>query len=154
MAEAVRMPWLIHIRLLRDICHRLTWLTLLLSTLVISVAESSAEEEKDYLYYREITIAPYQNMREFFDLPDRPGVYDVTLLSQAMTPLTFHLIRLHGEEEKSVKKNRSFRLGNHRFEYRMNNPKGDLDLAVEVANSNPTMKVQVSIVVVEIAVND
>jgi|UPI0003787BCE hypothetical protein len=154
MAEAMPVPWLIHIRVLRDICRRLTWFSLLLLTLLLSVAEATAEEEKDYLYYREISIAPYQNMREFFDLPDRAGVYDVTLLSQAMTPLTFHLIRLHGDEEKSVKKKRSFHLGNHRFEYHMNNPKGDLDLAVEVANSNPTMKVKVIIVVVEIAPND
>jgi len=141
--------------LLCDVCHRLTCFTLLLIIFVLGVTEASATEEKnDYLYYREITIAPYQNMREFFDLPDHAGVYDVTLLSQAMTPLTFHLIRLHGDEEKSLKKKRSYHLGNHRFEYRMNNPKGDLDLAVEVANSNPTMKVKVTIVVVEIAVTD
>lgn len=109
------------------------------------------EKDAEYLYFRESSIAPYQNMREFFDMPNRPGTYEVTLLSDAMSPLTFHLIRSHdGEDGKTLKKKRSFHLGDHNFHYYFTNPKGEDDLVVEVANSNPTMKANVSIVVTEL----
>ncbi|MDQ6976176.1 MAG: hypothetical protein Q9M22_06410 [Mariprofundaceae bacterium] len=112
---------------------------------------SEAKEKKnEYLYFKTMVIAPYQNMREFFDMPDRSGRYEVSLLSDAMTPLTMHIVRMLGEEEKTINKQRSFHLGDHRLQYHFNNPKGIYDLAVEVANSNPTMKITVSIIVVEL----
>ncbi len=108
-----------------------------------------AEEERGYLYFREITIAPYQNMREFFDLPDHPGHYDIQVLSEAMTPLTVHVIRLRDEQETIFARKRSFHLGNHRFQFHFTNDRGSDDLAIEVANSNPTRKVTVSMIIIE-----
>ncbi len=118
--------------------------------IISGVHDAMAKESgKEYLYFKTMTIAPYQNMREFFDMPDRAGQYEVSVLSDAMTPLTLHIVRMQGDEEKTIKKQRSYHLGDHHLQYQFHNPKGLYDLAVEVANSNPTMKITVSIIVVE-----
>lgn len=108
-----------------------------------------AEEKSNYLYLRDVTISPYQNLREFFDLPDRPGNYGITLVSDAIGPLTFKVIRVQEEHEKTVTSHRSYRIGDHELHLPFPNPQGAFDLIVEMANSNPASKARISVVVVE-----
>jgi len=132
-------------------CFRWLFFMVLILVFDVNAHQLMANEAgKEYLYFKTMTIAPYQNMREFFDMPDRAGQYQVSVLSDAMTPLTLHIVRMQGDEEKTIKKQRSFHLGEHHLQYQFDNPKGMYDLAVEVANSNPTMKITVSIIVVEL----
>jgi len=122
----------------------------LLMLLLISVAMPlQAAEEKDYLYYRDVTVPAFQNMREFFNLPNRPGKYQVTLVSDAIGPLTFRILRAEEELEKEIKQQRSYRVGDHEFHLPFNNPDGKFDLIVEMANSNPVGSAKVSVIVVE-----
>jgi len=109
-----------------------------------------ADENKDYLYYRDVNVSPYQNLREFFDMPDREGLYQVTLVSDSIGPLTFDVRRVHGEKETHLQKTRSYALGEHEFHAEFENPEGRDDLIVEIANSNPLFSAKVSLIVVEI----
>jgi len=109
------------------------------------------EIDKDYLYYRDANVPPFQESREFFDMPNRPGRYEVTMVSESIGPLTFRLVRVTGEREKTVVQQRSYRAGNHEFQARFDNMYGKDDLIVEIANSNPVVAATVSVVVVEVA---
>jgi len=122
----------------------------LLSLLLLFVLASPATaEEKEYLYYRDVTVPTFQNMREFFNLPNRPGDYQVTLVSDAVGPLTFRIIRAEEEVEKEIKQQRSYSVGDHEFHLPFANPEGKFDLIVEMANSNPVGSAKVSVIVVE-----
>ena len=134
----------------RDFYHRL--FSFLFSGplfLMLIPQAMAAGNDKEYLYFRDVTIAPYQNMREFFDLPDRQGRYEIHVISEAMAPLTLKLIRLQGEKESVFVTKRSFHLGDHQFKFHFSNPTGKDDLAIEVANSNPTMAAKASMIIIE-----
>ncbi|OIO69076.1 MAG: hypothetical protein COW19_04480 [Zetaproteobacteria bacterium CG12_big_fil_rev_8_21_14_0_65_55_1124] len=105
---------------------------------------------QDYLYQRDISVPAYQTLREFFDMPNRPGNYEVTLLSDAIGPLTFRVIRVRGEHESTLGSKRSYRVGAHDFQHRFDNTKGEDDLMVEISNSNPAAKARVTVYVVEL----
>jgi len=105
---------------------------------------------QDYLYQRDVIVPAYQTLREFFDMPDRPGNYEVTMVSDAMGPLTFRVLRVRGEHEKTVKRMRSYHMKSHEFQTTFNNPKGRDDLIVEIANSNPAASARISVFVVEL----
>ncbi len=122
----------------------LAWLLFL----VLS-APLQAEEQK-YLYFRDITIPAFQNMREFFNLPDRKGNYQVTLVSDSIGPLTFRIIRAEEDIEKEIKRLRSYSIGDHEFHLPFANEEGTFDLIVEMANSNPVSSAKVSVIVVEL----
>ncbi|MDQ6994044.1 MAG: hypothetical protein Q9M18_00430 [Mariprofundaceae bacterium] len=109
-----------------------------------------AEEQKDYLYFRDVNVAPYQNLREFFDMPDRSGHYQVTLVSDSIGPLTFDVRRVKGEKETPLLKTRSYAIGDHEFHAVFKNQAGNDDLLVEIANSNPVFRAKVSVIVVEL----
>jgi len=108
------------------------------------------EFDKDYLYYRDANVPPFQKSREFFDMPNRPGVYEVTMVSENIGPLTFRIVRVQGERENTVVQRRSYSAGNHEFQARFDNPTGSDDLIVEIANSNPAATAKVSVFVVEL----
>ena len=123
---------------------------IILTALLISLAiPVHAVEEKNYLYYRDVTVPAFQNMREFFNLPNRPGKYQVTLVSDAFGPLTFRIIRAEEEVEKEVQRLRSYSISDHEFHYPFDNQEGKFDLIVEMANSNPVGSAKVSVIVVE-----
>jgi len=122
------------------------WLIALLFALPLS----APAEETEYLYYRDVKVSAYQSMREFFDLPDRPGNYEITLVSDAIGPLTFGVFRVHEDEDTLIKRTRSFRLRDHEFHLGFPNPHGEFDLIVEIANSNPAASAAVSVIVVEV----
>jgi len=127
---------------------------MLLASLFSGALVSSANGialDKDYLYYRDANVPPFQKSREFFDMPNRPGSYEVTLVSESIGPLTFRLVRVTGDQEKTVVEQRSYRAGNHEFQARFDNDSGKDDLIVEISNSNPVVAATVSVVVVEIA---
>jgi len=105
---------------------------------------------QEYLYQRDVTVPAYQNLREFFDMPNRPGNYEVTLLSDGIGPLTFRLTRVRGEHESLIGSKRSYRVGAHDFQQRFNNPAGEDDLMVEISNSNPAATARVTMFVVEL----
>jgi len=111
---------------------------------------SHAEEQKDYLYFRDVNVSPYQNLREFFDMPDRSGHYQVTLVSDSIGPLTFEVRRVEDEKETSLQKTRSYAVGDHEFHAVFKNMMGKDDLIVEIANSNPLFSAKVSVIVVEL----
>ncbi|MBL1352694.1 MAG: hypothetical protein COA61_005070 [Zetaproteobacteria bacterium] len=111
---------------------------------------SHADEKQDYLYYRDVNVAPYQNLREFFDMPDRSGHYQVTLVSDSIGPLTFDVRRVEGEKETHLQKTRSYAIGDHEFHAVFKNMMGNDDLIVEIANSNPVFGAKVSVIVVEL----
>ncbi|MDQ6952800.1 MAG: hypothetical protein Q9M15_04650 [Mariprofundaceae bacterium] len=111
---------------------------------------SHADEKQDYLYYRDVNVAPYQNLREFFDMPDRSGRYQVTLVSDSIGPLTFDVRRVEGEKETHLQKTRSYAIGDHEFHAVFKNMMGNDDLIVEIANSNPVFGAKVSVIVVEL----
>lgn len=116
-----------------------------------ATSASAIELDKDYLYYRDAVVPPFQKSREFFDMPNRPGAYEVTMVSESIGPLTFRLVRVMGEREKTVVQQRSYHAGNHEFQARFDNYSGKDDLIVEISNSNPVLAATVSVVVVEIA---
>lgn len=121
----------------------------LLCLLLLTLSAPLQAEEQEYLYYRDITIPAFQNMREFFDLPDRSGNYQVTLVSDSIGPLTFRIIRAEEDVEKEIKRHRSYSIGDHEFHYPFANSEGKFDLIVEMANSNPAGSAKVSVIVVE-----
>ena len=119
----------------------------LLLTLSLPV---QAADDKEYLYYRDVTVPAFQNMREFFNLPNRKGNYQVTLVSDSVGPLTFRIIRAEEDVEKEVKRQRSYNISDHEFHFPFENPDGKYDLIVEMANSNPVGSAKVSVIVVEL----
>jgi hypothetical protein len=121
----------------------------LVCLLLLTLSTPVQAEEKGYLYYRDVTIPAFQNMREFFNLPNRKGHYQVTLVSDSFGPLTFRIIRAEEEVEQEIKRHRSYSIGDHEFHYPFANPEGKYDLLVEMANSNPAGSAQVSVIVVE-----
>lgn len=121
---------------------------LILLLLVTSVPTIHAEE-KEYLYYRDVTIPAFQKMREFFNLPNRKAHYQVTLVSDSIGPLTFRIIRVEDDVEVEIKRHRSYSIGDHEFHLPFDNPEGKYDLIVEMANSNPVTSAKVSVIVVE-----
>jgi len=124
-------------------------LAALLSALWAAQA-GSFEFDKDYLYYRDANVPPFQKSREFFDMPNRPGSYEVTMVSDDIGPLTFRVVRVRDEQEKTLVQQRSYSVGNHEFEAHFDNPSGSDDLIVEIANSNPVASAKVSVFVVEL----
>ncbi len=104
---------------------------------------------QDYLYYRDASVPPFQKSREFFDMPDRPGRYEITLVSDAVGPLTFQVSRVEDDVETLIRQYRSYSVDNHEFNMVFNNEKGTFDLIVEIANSNPVSRASVSVIVVE-----
>jgi len=125
---------------------------MIVSTLFIlfTPITASAQDKQEYLYQRDVTVPAYQTLREFFDMPDRPGTYEVTLISDSMGPLTFRILRVRGEHEQTVKRMRSYHMKSHEFHAPFNNPRGQDDLIVEMANSNPAANARVSVFVVEL----
>lgn len=111
---------------------------------------ANAQGKLEYLYQRDVTVPAYQTLREFFDMPNRPGKYEVTLVSDSIGPLTFRILRVRGEHEQTVKRMRSYRMKSHEFQAPFNNPRGTDDLIVEIANSNPAVNARVSVYVVEV----
>jgi len=109
-----------------------------------------AQEKQDYLYQRDVTVPAYQTLREFFDMPNRPGKYEVDLVSDSMGPLTFRILRVRDEHEKTVKRMRSYHMKSHDFQTPFNIPNGTDDLIVEIANSNPATSAKVTVLVVEL----
>ncbi|MDX8393162.1 MAG: hypothetical protein R8K21_01070 [Mariprofundales bacterium] len=110
---------------------------------------AQGEEENEYLYYRDVRVAPYQNLREFFDMPDRFGRYEVTLISESLGPLTFRILRAHDDKESIIKQKRSYHVGNHEFRMLFTIDDKNDDLIVEIANSNPAATANISLFVVE-----
>jgi len=125
-------------------------LSLLLLLLLSFSSPLAADEIKEYLYFRDITVPAFQNLREFFNLPNRPGEYQVTLVSDAIGPLTFRILQAEEDVETEIKKQRSYRFGEHEFHLPFNNQSGKLDLIVEMANSNPITIAKISVIVVEL----
>lgn len=121
----------------------------LLLVLCFTAIPAQAEDKSNYLYYRDVTISPYQNLREFFDLPDRPGHYGITLVSDAIGPLTFKIVRVEDDHEQSLTSHRSYSFKDHEFHVPFANDDGKYDLIVEMANSNPASKAKISVIVVE-----
>ncbi len=117
--------------------------------LLLTLSMPVQAEEKEYLYYRDVTIPAFQNMREFFNLPNRKGHYQVTLVSDSFGPLTFRIIRAEEDVEKEIGRHRSYNIGDHEFHFPFANPEGKYDLIVEMANSNPAGSARVSVIVVE-----
>jgi len=117
--------------------------------LLLTLSAPAQAEEQEYLYYRDVTIPAFQNMREFFNLPDRKGNYQVTLVSDSIGPLTFRIIRAEEDIEKEVKRHRSYSINDHEFHFPFANREGKFDLIVEMANSNPAGSAKVSVIVVE-----
>ena len=122
------------------------WVLLML----ILPAAGWAQEKQDYLYQRDVTVPAYHTLREFFDMPNRPGTYEVTLVSDAIGPLTFRIIRVQGDREHTIKRARSYHVHEHEFQASFNNPKGAYDLIVEISNSNPAEGAKVTVFVVEL----
>ncbi len=106
--------------------------------------------DKEYLYFRDANVPPFQKSREFFDMPNRKGFFEVTLVSDSAGPLTFRIVRVKGEVEETEVQRRSYSIGNHEFQTRFDNVTGQDDLIVEIANSNPASVAKVSVFVVEL----
>lgn len=126
------------------------WLLLPAFLPLLLMSDTSGASQQDYLYQRDVTVPAYQTLREFFDMPNRPGNYEVTLLSDGIGPLTFRVTRVRDEHEQLLGSKRSYRVGTHDFQQRFNNPQGEDDLMVEISNSNPAAKARVSLFVVEL----
>ena len=124
-------------------------LTLLFMIIATPLSTAHAEEQKEYLYFRDVTIPAFQNMREFFNLPNRPGKYEVRLLSDSVGPLTFRIVRAEEDVEKEIKRHRSYSIDDHEFHLAFINSEGKYDLIVEMANSNPISAALVTVIVVE-----
>ncbi len=123
---------------------------LLAAMLGAAPASLAADEHKDYLYYRDVIVPAFQKLREFFDMPNRPGRYEVTMFSDAFGPLTFRVLRVREEHERQVVQQRSWHVGAHEFQQAFPNLSGQDDLIVEIANSNPLAPAKVSVYVVEL----
>lgn len=121
-----------------------------MALMVVMSLPAYAGAAQDYLYQRDVTVPAYQTLREFFDMPNRPGNYEVTLLSEGIGPLTFRVTRVRGEHESLIGSKRSYRVGAHDFQQRFNNPEGEDDLMVEISNSNPAATARVTMFVVEL----
>ncbi|MDX8411013.1 MAG: hypothetical protein R8K46_03945 [Mariprofundaceae bacterium] len=121
-----------------------------LLALLLLVSANAMAADDDYLYYRDVNIPPFQTLREFFDLPERSGKYEVTLVSDDVGPLTFSTVKVREEHESLIKRSRSFKIGRHEFQAAFPNPGGKYDLIVTITNSNPTAKAKVSVYVVEL----
>jgi len=123
-----------------------------LFALLATPAVAADEHQEDYLYFREVHLAPYQHLREFFDIPNRAGVYQVTLLSDSLGPLTFAVLRVLKEDdvETLLRQERSYHINNHEFQVIFKNLQDTDDLLVEITNSNPFWGANVSVIVVEI----
>lgn len=121
---------------------------MLAALLVMPVSLQAAD--KNYLYYRDANVPQFQKSREFFDMPNRSGIYEVTLVSESVGPLTFRIARVQDEKETTLAQARSYKVGNHDFHARFDNLNGTDDLIVEIANSNPVSAAQVAVIVVEL----
>ena len=121
---------------------------LLLSLLLLP--QANAAEIQEYLYYRDVNVPSFQTLREFFDLPNRPGNYEISLVSDSLGPLTFQIFRVHEEEEVSVERTRSYSVRDHEFHMSFKNPQGANDLIVQISNTNPAASAMVSVFVVEL----
>ncbi|WP_236075252.1 hypothetical protein [Mariprofundus sp. EBB-1] len=106
--------------------------------------------DEEYLYNRDANVPPFQKSREFFDMPDRKGFFEVTMVSDSVGPLTFRIVRVRGEVENIQVQRRSYSVGSHMFQTRFDNASGQDDLIVEVSNSNPAILAKVSVFVVEL----
>jgi len=130
-------------------------ITLMILASVLSVgttfAAGSIEGDDEYLYYRDANVPPFQKSREFFDMPDRPGLYEVTMISESTGPLTFRIVRVKDERETTELQRRSYDVGGHEFQAHFRNPSGEDDLIVEISNSNPVGTATVSVIVVEVS---
>jgi len=126
------------------------WQNCSLLVVLFCLALPAQAADKDYLYYRDANVPLFQESREFFDMPNRPGQYEVTLVSESVGPLTFRIVRVHDEKETTLAQSRSYAVGNHEFHGRFDNPHGADDLIVEIANSNPVSIARVSVIVVEL----
>jgi len=124
--------------------------TCVLLLMLLFAPQASMAGEHDYLYYRDVNVPAFQTLREFFDLPDRPGNYEVTLVSDAIGPLTFHVLRVHEDAETTVMRTRSYKVHDHEFHLSFSNPAGKYDLIVAISNVNPAAKARVSVIVVEL----
>ncbi|MDQ6992038.1 MAG: hypothetical protein Q9M31_01055 [Mariprofundus sp.] len=122
-----------------------------LMALLLLGAPSAQAVDKAYLYYRDANVPPFQESREFFNMPNRVGLYEVTLVSDSVGPLTFRMARVHEELETTLAQLRSYHIGNHEFHARFDNRVALDDLIVEIANSNPLSTAHVSVIVVELA---
>jgi len=129
---------------------RLMYAALAIVVVLIMLPLPHTASAQDYIYQRDVIVPPYQTLREFFDMPDRPGHYEVTLISDAIGPLTFRVIRINDEHEKTLGNKRSFHIGSHSFQQAFNNPHGEDDVMVELSNSNPAAKARVTVLVVEL----
>ena len=127
---------------------RLIFVSLIWALLFADTAVAG-DPHKDYLYFRDAHVPPFQKSREFFDMPDRPGQYGISLVSDDIGPLTFRILRVEDDVEVLIKHHRSYSLKDHEFNMRFENPKGKYDLIVEIANSNPLSRSSVSVIVVE-----
>jgi len=131
-----------------------TWILHMLFVLLLSVSAvadvQALDFDKNYLYYRDANVPQFQKSREFFDMPNRSGFFEVTLVSDSAGPLTFRIVRVHGDTETTEIQQRSYRVGNHEFQARFDNVSGEDDLIVEISNSNPLVAAKVSVFVVEL----
>jgi hypothetical protein len=130
--------------------RRLATVLLLLALWTPACAQAGGSDRDDYLYYRDLVVPPFQSLREFFDLPNRPGSYEVTLVSEAMGPLTFKVMRVRGEREVTLKQYRSYHIHDHEFHLHFDNTDGQADLMVAIANSNPATGAKVTVIVVQL----
>ncbi len=123
---------------------------MLLLPFMASVELHAFEFDKNYLYYRDAHVPPFQKSREFFDMPDRPGFFEVTMVSDTAGPLTFRIVRVRDEVEQTLAQKRSYHVGSHEFQAHFDNVEGSDDLIVEIANSNPAAVAKVAVFVVEL----
>ena len=133
--------------------RRLAWSLLLLALWTPACAQAAGTQpapEHRYLYHRAFVVPPFQSLREFFDLPEHPGSYEVTLVSEAVGPLTFKVMRVRGEREFTLKQYRSYHIHAHEFHLNFDNADGQADLMVEIANSNPAAGAKVTVIVVQL----
>jgi len=122
---------------------------LLCGMLAMPAAAQDESGSDNYLYYRDANVPPFQKSREFFDMPNRPGDYEVSMVADAIGPLTFRVVRVIGEQEVTMTQRRSYKVGSHEFQYGFTNPTGKDDLIVEISNSNPAATAKVAVIVVE-----
>ncbi len=118
--------------------------------IMFAPVSAGAQDGNEYLYQRDVRVPAFQTLREFFDMPNRPGKYQVTLVSDSIGPLTFRIIRVHGDREHTLKQSRSYHVRSHEFQSVFNNPRGVNDLIVEISNSNPAADASVTVYVVEL----
>lgn len=117
---------------------------------VCSYAGNFGSEHNDYMYDRDLTIPPFHSQRQYFDLPDHPGNYEITLVSESVGPLTFKVMQVHGLREVTLKQYRSYHIHNHDFHLNFHDTDGQTDLAVDIANSNPAASAKVTVIVVQL----